>query len=201
MRTQQVLAGLAHRLNRDAGAPAIPALYFFTDPARTPDPCAIVKRLPRGAGVVYRHFGASGRAKTARKLARICRARGLFLLIAADPALALRVGADGVHWPEQRLAAWPARENLPRIGLTLASAHCAAALARATAMGVDACVLGPVFASRSPSAGAPLGAFRASQIARGARLPVIALGGVNAATARRLIGRGFAGVAAVEALS
>jgi thiamine monophosphate synthase len=38
-------------------------------------------------------------------------------------------------------------------------------------------------------------------MARMARLPVIALGGVNAETARRLTGRGFAGLAAVDALA
>lgn len=195
MGDQQALARLARRLNHDAGAPPLPALYFFTDPLRTPDPTAAAKRLPRGSAVVYRHFGADGRLATARKLARMCRTRGLVLLIAADPALARRVGADGVHWPEQRLRAGA------RFGLTIASAHSAEAVARATALGVDACVLGPVFPSRSPSAKRALGAFRASQLARAASVPVIALGGVNARTAARLIGRGFAGLAAVEALN
>ena len=72
------LAAQARRLNLDAGAPAIPSLYFFTDPVRTPDPLASAARLPRGSAIVYRHFGAPDRARTARKLARLCRARGLF---------------------------------------------------------------------------------------------------------------------------
>lgn len=71
---------------------------------------------------------------------------------------------------------------------------------RAAALGMDACVLGPVFATRSASGNAPLGLFRASQLARAARMPVIALGGVDADKARRLAGRGFAGIAAVDAL-
>jgi thiamine monophosphate synthase len=37
-------------------------------------------------------------------------------------------------------------------------------------------------------------------MARASTLPVIALGGVNARTAARLSGRGFAGVAAIDAL-
>ena len=62
-------------------------------------------------------------------------------------------------------------------------------------------MLGPVFPTQQ-RIGAPrrLALFRASQIARAAGVPVIALGGVNAETARRLVGRGFAGLAAVEAL-
>jgi thiamine-phosphate pyrophosphorylase len=193
MRSAHLLASLARRLNRDAGAPALPALYFFTDPARTPDPAVIAERLPRGTAVVYRHFGAADRARWARRLSRICRARGLLLLIAADPELAARVGADGVHWPEARLR--PGRCGR----LVTVSAHSTEGVARAAAAGVDACVLGPVFPTRSSSGRTPLGLFRASQIARGAGVPIIALGGINADTGARLVGRGFAGLAAVDA--
>ncbi|HYD89553.1 MAG TPA: thiamine phosphate synthase [Vitreimonas sp.] len=194
MSSVHALAAQAQRLNRDAGGPAIPALFFFTDPKRTPDPCAIARRLPRATAIVYRHFGAAERAQTAGKLASIARARGLLLLIAADPELAQRVGADGVHWPERLTAA--------RVGrLMTVSAHGAEGLARAEAAGADACVLAPIFPTRSASGRPPLGLFRASQLARAARTPVIALGGVNADTARRLGGRGFAGLAAVDAFA
>lgn len=175
----------------------MPALFFFTDPERTPDPLDPAKRLPRGAAVVYRHYGAANRTRTAHRLADVCRARGLVLLIAADPALAWRVGAAGVHWPEQRL---PARRD-DTMQLVTAAAHSAAGVARACAFGADACVLAPIFPTRSGSDRAPLGLFGASQIARASAIPVIALGGVNARTARRLTGRGFAGLAAVEALT
>lgn len=130
----------------------------------------------------------------ARALLRVCRRRGLKLLIAADPILARRTGADGVHWPEARLA------GAVHFGLTTASAHSAEALARAADAGVHAIVVGPVFPSRSPSARRTIGPFRASQLARLSPVPVIALGGVNSQTARTLVGRGFAGCAAVEAL-
>jgi thiamine-phosphate pyrophosphorylase len=196
MRSKHALAAQARRLNREAGCPSIPALYFFTDPERTPDPRAIVRRLPRGAAVVYRHFGAQGRERVARQLASLCRSRGLRLLVAADPALARRVGADGVHWPEDRLSSM-------RAGLSIVTvaAHSAAALERARLAGVDAVVLAPVFETRSASGRRALGPFRASQLARSAGVPVIALGGVNAENARLLAGRGFAGIAAVGALA
>lgn len=197
MDSLQQLAGLARRLNREAGAPALPALFFFTDPSRTPDPARLAQHLPRGTAVVYRHFGARRRAREARRIARVCRARGLLLLIAADPALALRVGADGVHWPEHRLPAQ--RTRGPRI--VTAAAHSAEGAARAVSAGVDACILAPVFPTRSGSGNRPLGLFRASQIARVTPTPTIALGGVNARTARLLSGRGFAGVGAVDALA
>jgi thiamine-phosphate pyrophosphorylase len=193
MRAVLVLAALADRLNREAGRPPIPSLYFFTDPKRTPDPARIVARLPRGAAVVYRHFGAPDRATVAQRLARLCRARGLKLLIAADPPLAHQVGAAGVHWPE-RFGSGHHPE-----GLISAATHSGRALARA-ACRADLAILAPIFPSRSPSAAAPLGPLRAGTLARTARLPVIALGGVNARTAKRLLGRGFAGLAAIDGL-
>jgi thiamine-phosphate pyrophosphorylase len=189
-----LLAAIARRLNAAAGAPAIPALFFFTDPQRTPDPVGVARRLPRGTAIVYRHFGAPERVRIARALRSVCTSRGLHLLIAADPELAERLSV-GLHWPEARLA--------PRMrsGLVTASAHSAAAVAHAAAHGVDASVLAPVFPTRSESGRSPLGLFRASQIARSASIPVIALGGVNAHTAGRLAGRGFAGLAAVDGLA
>ena len=191
------LAALARRLNRDAGAPPVPSLYYFTDPERTPDPAAAAERLPRETAVVYRHFGAAERARVARRLRDICRERGLLLLIAADPELARRAGADGVHWPEARL---PTHRVEPP-GLVTAAAHSASAAARAAAFGADACILAPVLPTRSTSGRRPLGLFRASQIARASPIPVIALGGINTRTARRLAGRGFAGVAAIDAFA
>lgn len=188
------LAAQARRLNREAGAPPIPALFFFTDPERTPDPCAIARRLPRGAAIVYRHFGAPDRAHLARRLATIARSRGLSLLIGADPELAARVGAAGVHWP-QRLGV----QRSP--GLITVAAHDASGTALAAASGAHACILAPVFPTHSSAGRPPLGLFHASQLALTAALPVIALGGVNTETARLLSGRGFAGLAAVDALA
>jgi thiamine-phosphate pyrophosphorylase len=195
MRSVHGLAATAARLNRDAGLPAIPSLFFFTDPERTPDPVGVAQRLPRGTAIVYRHFGAEGRAHIARKLAEVCRSRGLVLLIGADAGLAAACGADGVHWPERLMPT--ARGGAFR--LVTAAAHDAKAAAKASAARLDACVLSPIFPSRSGSAQDELGLFRASQIARASSIPVIALGGVNGSNATRLSGRGFAGVAAIDA--
>jgi thiamine-phosphate pyrophosphorylase len=191
------LASLARRLNREAGAPALPYLYFFTDPERIADPIEVAERLPEGTAIVYRHFGGRDRVAVARRLKRACHSRKLVLLIAADPELALHVGADGVHWPERRL---PPR-RLDGFSLVTASAHSEPAVARAAAFGADACVISPVFPTNSVKSGRALGLFRAGQIARRSPIATVALGGVNAQTARSLVGRGFAGLAAVDAFA
>jgi thiamine-phosphate pyrophosphorylase len=147
--------------------------------------------------MVYRHFGDPARVRVARRLAALCRSRGLMLLIGADADLARRCGADGVHWPQRLLPAQRGGE----FKLVTGSAHDGNGVRDTAAARLDACVLSPVFPTQSVSARAPLGLFHASQLARTCGIPVIALGGVHDRRARRLAGRGFAGLAAVGALT
>ena len=179
---------------------ALPSLWLFTDPERLPDPLAAAAALPRGSGVVLRTFGRPQVEALAPALAAMARRRELLLLIGEDATLAARIGAHGVHLPQRRiyeLARLRARH--PRWRLTVA-AHDTAALLRAQDAGADAVFLSAAFPSTSPSASAPLGANRLAAMVRGLDLPVYALGGVTAVTARRLLGSGIAGVAAVDAL-
>jgi len=175
----------------------LPPALFVTDPARTPEPERIVAGLPKGWGVVYRHFGAPDREAVAASLARLCRARGQKLLIAADPALAAKVGAAGVHWPfrlRREMRRWRGR-----FGLQTMSAHSVGELRIAAQFPVDAVLVSAVFPSRSPSAGKAMGALRFCNLTREAALPVYALGGVtdaNAGAAARA-----AGFAAVDGMA
>lgn len=196
------LARAARRLGRRAAvASPLPTLWFFTDPARVPEPERVVERLPSGAGVVFRHFGAPDRFDRAQRLARIAAARGLTLLIGNDPELVDAIGAAGVHLPERRMSeAADLRRRRPAWRLT-AAAHSSEALRRADALRLDGVFVSPVFTSRSSSAGPPLGPGRLRHWASRARTPVYALGGVNGQTVRRLRGTGVAGIAAVDALS
>lgn len=175
---------------------ALPRAWFLTDPDRTKNLLGIVERLPRGWGVVYRHFGEASRFAVGAALARACRRRGLILLVSADPALAARIGADGVHWPEARLRGVRLRREH---FIETASAHSRAGITRAKAVGVDAVIVSAVFPSRSPSAGTAMGPLRFRLIARSAGLPVYALGGVNDRNAARAMS-GAAGWAAIDAV-
>lgn len=172
----------------------LPRALFVTDPVRTDDILAIASRLPRGFGIVWRHFGAADRLEAGRRLARLCRRRGLVLLVSADPALAARIGAHGVHWPEARLKGFRQR---PAGMIETAAAHSPRAIHRAHRLGIDAAIVSPVFPSRSPSATKPLGVLRFRQMARTAPLPVYALGGLNAANAARAMAHA-AGWAAID---
>ena len=195
-RAQRKLIAAA-RLSAAHLPPALPPAWFVTDPARTPDPAAIASGLPAGFGVIYRHFGAADRESMAQTLAGICTRRGLAFLVAADPGLAAKVGADGVHWPFRLRHA--ARRWQTRFAVQTVSAHSARELRVAAELPVDAVLLSTVFASRSASAGTALGALRFCQLVRETGLTVYALGGVtpeNAGAVARV-----AGFAAVDGMA
>ena len=178
----------------------LPPLMFLTDPQRIKDPISAVAHLPAGAGVIYRHFGAEDRTDVAGALSEICQFERRPLLIAADPILALSMGADGVHWPEARLS--DARHWRGHFRLQTASAHSARAIRRAAISGMDAALVSSVFPSNSPSAGTPLNRTRFRMLARQATLPVYGLGGVDSHNAGQISGRaGISGVSSFACLS
>ena len=184
----------------------IPSLWLFTDARRLADPRPVVARLPRGlAGVVLRHDGDPGaapdRAALARDLARLCRARRLALVVAGDPILAAALGA-GVHlrggrWPPGAPVAARRRQGT----LLTSSAHGMAELRRAARARADLAFLSPAFATRSHPGAASLGPLRWGRLARRARLPVAALGGIDGATVRRLPRNRCRGAGAIDALA
>jgi thiamine-phosphate pyrophosphorylase len=179
----------------------LPNLLFFTDPERTPDPERVAERLPTGAAVVFRAFGAPDAVDRGLRLREITRRRGLLLLVGADEALARAVQADGLHLPERLSGALPRlRADHPDWLITIA-AHDEAAAKAGAAAGADALVVSPVFPSHSPSAGAPLGVEGLGRVIEAVKTPVYALGGVRADTVAQLADTGIVGIAAVEALS
>ena len=180
---------------------ALPNLLFFTDPARVADPEAVARRLPHGAGIVFRAFGAADAVDQGRRLRKIADARGLLLLAGAELALAEAIKADGLHMPERRAGEIPGLKIAQPGWLITTAAHSAAALIMAEQVLADAVVVSPVFPSNSPSAGAPLGVEGLKALVATSSLPVYALGGVRAETAARLAGSGIVGIAAVEALA
>lgn len=182
---------MSDSLARARLARAAAKLVLMTDDARLPDPLDAARALPRGSLVIVR--SKADPAPLARALLKL---RRVAVIVAGDPLLAAQLGADGFHLPEARareIAYWRAR--LPALFVTT-SAHSLHALMHARA---DAVLLSPVFPTESHPGRAALGAVRANLMARHARMPVYALGGIDARNARRLFG--FAGIAAIGALT
>jgi thiamine-phosphate pyrophosphorylase len=180
----------------------VPRLLLLSDPRRLPDPRPAVAGLPRGAGVIARGVAAALLAD----LARLCRCRGVVLLVAADGQAALRHGA-GLHLPDRT----PARALLPfllrrrgrRRPLLVCAAHGRRGVVRARRLGADAILLSPAFPTASHPGAPALGPLRWAALARAAGRPALALGGITATTAARLpprVAAGLAGIGAFAAL-
>ena len=137
----------------------------------------------------------------ASELRRITRDADAALIINHRADVALAVDADGVHLGWRSLPVGEVRklagERL-RIGV---SCHNASQLRSARDAGADYASLGPVFFTPS-KAGLldPLGPEQTGSLVADAGLPVIAIGGINAANVGELRGLGLAGIAVISAI-
>jgi thiamine-phosphate pyrophosphorylase len=148
-----------------------------------------LERLPRGGGVIFRHYAALDRRALFERVRKIARRRGLLLLLGGSLREAAAWRADGAHGRSRHhRASRPLIRTMP--------AHDAREMARGHA---DMILLSPVFATRSHPGGRTLGLMRFASLARRARRPVVALGGMNARQFRRLAGLGAYGWAAIDA--
>lgn len=184
----------ARHLAAGSGCAAPFALSFLTDRTRIENPEPVLRALPPGAAVVYRDYDDPRRDATAARYGAIARARGLVFLVAGDARLARLTGADGVHYPQFMLS-----EIDRSCGVISAACHDAASLELAAQRGAHVAFLSPVFATSSHAGARTLGAARFIALAGAARLPVLALGGVDHANARMLRARNVAGLGAIGA--
>ena len=173
--------------------PPLPRLWMMTDERQGETLWTALERLPRGAGVIFRHYGlpTPERRRLFADVRAVARRKRLVLLLAGPPALARTWGADGFHGRWRRVP-----------GLICTSpAHDVWEVTDAEKRGVDLVFISPVFATRSHSGEKPLGPLRFAPLARRSAVPVIALGGMNASHARRLAAFGIYGWAAIDAWS
>jgi thiamine-phosphate pyrophosphorylase len=172
----------------------LPRLWLITDARNDAVLAAALAALPRGSGVIYRHYHLQDATRLARfrALRRIARARGHCMILADSALTAREWAADGIYGSARALT--PRRGGL----LRLATAHNAREIALANRAGTDAVLLSPVYATRSHPGGQTLGPVRFRLLAKRARMPVIALGGMTAPRARAL---GWQRWAAIDGLS
>ena len=158
----------------------MPQLWLVSDARNDAVLERALMRSPRGSGFIFRHYHLPQAERRARfgRLARIAHKRGVLVVLAGSTGLARTWGADGAYGPAQSLERGK--------GLRIATAHSLTEIAAANRAGVDAILLSPTFATRSHPGAPALGPLRWRLLAVRAWVPVIALGGMNARSARRL---------------
>lgn len=168
----------------------LPRLWMLTDERQGDALIPAVRRLPRGAGIVFRHYSLphADRRKLFGRIRRLARARDLFLSLAGPETLALRWRADAFH----------GREGRRRQLLRTMSAHSLREMREAERSGADLLFLSPVFATQSHPGARTFGATRFNLLLAATQVPVVALGGVDRRKAEALRGYGWA---AIDALS
>jgi 8-oxo-dGTP diphosphatase len=184
-REQQAIAW--QRLGTPLAAPMLPANAPVLAALALPNEYAITDAESRGAPEMLSRIGVrleqglkliqvrdralAGRDAFVRDVVRLAHRHGARVLVSGA-----NTGGDGVHYTAQQLMALKSR---PRSGLAAASCHTPEELAYAAVLELDFAVLGPVKPTPSHPDAALLGWEGFARIARGASLPVYAIGGLR----------------------
>lgn len=197
----------ARRLNlRNGGRNCpIPPIILMTDDQRLPDPEAAIRSLPRDSMVIFRHYDHPKRAKLGARLRTICRAKAIPFLVANDVALALRLDADGMHFPEYRaLTDMGIYRYIPDHFLRTSACHSAKTVRRLAQLPPqnrpDGILISPIFTTQSHPGASPMSLADLGQLTRlcqRAGMKPIGLGGVTAHTIENLRASALASVAGI----
>jgi 8-oxo-dGTP diphosphatase len=139
----------------------------------------IERRLVSGLRLIQvRDKALPRRMDFARSVVSLAHRYGAQVLLNGHEDAARSVGADGVHWSATLLGQAARR---PQGLLCGASCHTVADLERAAKLECDLAVLGPVRETSTHLESRPLGWQAFARLARGAPMPVFAIGGVQPA--------------------
>jgi thiamine-phosphate pyrophosphorylase len=174
--------------HRHPKRPPIPTLWLMTDERMGDDLLPAIGALPRGAGIVFRHYRTQPGERRAlfARIARMARRKRLVLVRAGSTPLP---GEAGVH----------GTGRVRTGGIRTWAAHSRAQAMAGKYAGAHAVFVSPVYPTRSHPDAKALGPVHAAMVARNLDIPIIALGGMDAARFRKIRKSGFHGWAAIDA--
>ena len=193
-----MVASIATKLfNARKESSRLSPLIFMTDPERVSNIFNAAQQMPPGAAIIYRHFGSAHKFVDAEALRQLTFERGQQLLIGDDPALAIEVGADGIHFRRDAKLEAPIlwRQRCPDWLISMAGIKSGSYQGDLSVL--DGLLISSIFPSQSPSAGEPIGVAELTKSIKDLPVPVFALGGVTNKTAPKLLGSGAAGIAGI----
>jgi len=173
-----------------------PQIWLMTDVRNDAVLEQSISALPRGCGIIFRHYHLDEDRRYERFQAIKSHAhRGDHVLIlAGSPQLARQWGADGVHgrqWKRHQTAGL----------LHSAPVHGPEEIMAAKHAGVDLFFLSPAFQTRSHPGQRPLAQLQLKRLIGLCAKPVILLGGMNARRFHQRHHLGAHGWAAIDGLS
>jgi thiamine-phosphate pyrophosphorylase len=177
-----------------------PPLLLVTDRAQARRPLAEIITAALTGGCRWVSLREKGlpedeQVPLFRGLLPIAHRHGARLVLHGEAALARLAGADGVHLPAGSDAA-AARALLGSAKLVGVSIHTVPEAEAIDPQAADYALAGPAFETPSkPGYGPEIGRKGLSEIARAARVPVLAIGGLNTARVGEVMAAGCAGVA------
>jgi thiamine-phosphate pyrophosphorylase len=135
-----------------------------------------------------------------RLLLPMARRNGARLTLHGDAALAKAAGADGVHLSAGGDAA-ASRQLLGPDKLIGVSIHTATEAAAVDPAIADYAIAGPAYETASkPGYGPEIGRKGLADLARSSRVPLVAIGGLNATRAAEVLAVGVAGIAVMGSI-
>jgi thiamine-phosphate pyrophosphorylase len=177
-----------------------PPLLLVTDrrQARRPLTAVVAAALDAGCRWVSlreKDLPTDEQILLARSLLALVHGQGGKLMLHGEAALARDAGMDGVHLPSGRDAA-AARALIGQDKILGVSIHTVTEAERIDPAHVDYALAGPAFETPSkPGYGPEIGRKGLADIARACRVPVLAIGGINAARLAEVLAGGAAGAA------
>lgn len=138
--------------------------------------------------------------ENARKMLAICRKHGVPLIINDRVDIAAKVGADGVHVGLDDMSVKDARRILGNDKIIGATAHNVKEALSAEADGADYLGVGAVFGSSTKSDAKPLEMSELKAVCEAVKIPVCAIGGINACNISNLCGSGIKGAAVISGI-
>jgi thiamine-phosphate pyrophosphorylase len=189
------------------GTDARPPLLLVTDPAFAEGVILevidrVARAVPAGSFAVQlrdKSRDAAALLPFGLRLRAWTKERRVALVVNGDPALARRLGADGVHLPGGMHDVADARRVAAAAWVSVA-AHDDADVERARELGADAALVSPIFTT--PGKGEARGevALRHARAIAGGAMAVYALGGVDQSRAGLCRDAGADGVAVIRSL-
>ena len=136
----------------------------------------------------------------ALEIKALCHRYGVPLILNDDVALALEIGADGVHVGQSDMRADDVRARVGKgmiVGVTAKTVEQALA---AQAAGADYLGSGAVFGTSTKADAKPMSLETLRSICAAVDIPVVAIGGVNKGNISLLAGTGVSGAAVVSGI-